>query len=62
MSQPSKRELVERLRPRYLQASRSEKTKILDEFAAVPGLHRKSAIRALRKGYQRGPLIYWTKS
>lgn len=54
MSQPSKRELVERLHPRYLQASRSEKTKILDEFVAVTGLHRKSAIRALRKGYQRG--------
>lgn len=54
MSQPSKRELVERLHPRYLQASRSEKTKILDEFVAVTGLHRKSAIRAPRKGYQRG--------
>ena len=54
MSQPSKQELVERLRPRYLQASRSEKTRILDEFVAVTGLHRKSAIRALRKGYQRG--------
>lgn len=54
MSQTSKRELVERLRHRYLQASRAEKTKTLDEFVAVTGLHRKSAIRALRGGYQQG--------
>lgn len=54
MSQQGKREVVERLRHRYLQASRSEKTKILDEFVALSGLHRKSAIRALRHGYQRG--------
>ena len=52
MSQQSKRELVKRLRPRYLKGSRAEKTKILDEFVAVSGLHRKSAIRALRQGYQ----------
>lgn len=54
MSQRGKRELVERLRQRYLQGSRQEKTKILDEFVAVTGMHRKSAIRALRQGYQRG--------
>ena len=54
MSQKSKREYVERVRHRYLQGSRSEKSKILDEFVAVTGLHRKSAIRALRQGYQRG--------
>ncbi|MFW5941672.1 MAG: ISNCY family transposase [Chloroflexota bacterium] len=54
MSQQGKREVVERLRHRYLQASRSEKTKILDEFVALSGLHRKSAIRALRQGYQSG--------
>ena len=52
MSEKGKRELVGRLRRRYLQARRSEKTKILDEFVAVTGLHRKSAIRALRRGYQ----------
>lgn len=54
MSQQSKRELVERLRHRYLHGSRAEKTKVLDEFVAVTGLHRKSAIRTLRQGYQRG--------
>lgn len=50
MSQQSKQELVKRLHPRYLQASRIEKTKILDEFTAVTGCHRKHAIRALRQG------------
>lgn len=50
MSQQSKRELVRKLHPRYLQASRTDKTKILDEFVAVTGYHRKHAIRKLRKG------------
>lgn len=49
MSQHSKRELVQRLQPRYLKADRKEKTKILDEFVAVTGLHRKAAIRRLRQ-------------
>jgi hypothetical protein len=49
MSQHSKRELVQRLQSRYLKANRQEKTRILDEFVAVTGLHRKAAIRALRR-------------
>lgn len=53
MSREGKREVVERLRHRYLQASRTEKSKILDEFVALSGLHRKSAIRTLRQGYMR---------
>ena len=53
MSQQSKRELVQRLQPRYLKADRKEKTKILDEFVAVTGMHRKAAIRTLRR--QRKP-------
>lgn len=52
MSQHSKRELVQRLQPRYLKADRKEKTKILDEFVAVTGLHRKAAIRRLRQQNQ----------
>lgn len=54
MSNQSKRELVDRLRHRYLHGSRSEKGQILDEFVAVTGMHRKAAIRALRAGYQQG--------
>ena len=50
MSQQSKREMVEHVRHRYLQGSRTEKTKILDEFVATTGLHHKAAIRALRQG------------
>lgn len=49
MSQHSKREIVQRLQPRYLKADRQGKTKILDEFVAVTGLHRKAAIRSLRR-------------
>ena len=49
MSQHSKRELVQRLQPRYLKADRKEKTRILDEFVAVTGMHRKAAIRRLRQ-------------
>lgn len=47
MSQGSKRELLETIRPRYRKASKKEKQKILDEFAAVTGYHRKYAIRVL---------------
>jgi hypothetical protein len=54
MSNQSKRELVDRVRHRYLHGSRSEKRRILDEFVAVTGMHRKAAIRALGRGYQQG--------
>lgn len=43
-------EVAEALRARYLQASRKEKAKILDEFCKTTGLHRKAAIRLLRRG------------
>lgn len=50
MSQGSKRELLETIRPRYRKASKKEKQKILDEFVAVTGYHRKYAIRVLNSG------------
>jgi hypothetical protein len=50
MTRQSLEELVNTWRPRYLRASRKEKTKSLDEFVALTGYHRKSAIRLLRKG------------
>lgn len=52
MSQKSKRELLEVVRPRYLKANKIEKQKILDEFTSVTGYHRKYAIRALRNQVQ----------
>lgn len=48
MSQGSKRELLETIRPRYRKASKKDKQRILDEFVAVTGYHRKYAIRILR--------------
>ena len=50
MSQRSKRELLEAIRPRYLKANKARKKQILDEFVAATGYHRKYAIRMLRKG------------
>jgi hypothetical protein len=35
MSQRSKRELLEEIRPRYLKAKKTEKTNMLDEFVAA---------------------------
>jgi hypothetical protein len=47
ISQQNKVELLQALRQRYLRASKQEKAKILDEFVAVAGCHRKHAIRLL---------------
>ena len=35
--------------PRYKAARRAEKGRILDEFCATTGMHRKAAIRLLRR-------------
>jgi hypothetical protein len=50
MTKPSKRELVLAVRLRYSRASKTEKGRILDEFVATTGYHRKYAIRLLRHG------------
>ena len=49
MSPRSKREYVETILLRYKNASRKEKTAILDEFCIVCGYHRKYAIRLLKR-------------
>jgi hypothetical protein len=54
MTRVSLKELVDVVRSRYLRVSRQEKTRILDEFVAITGYHRKSAIRLLRKGTGAG--------
>ena len=43
-------ELVVALAGRYTSSNREERGRILDEFAAVSGLHRKHAMRLLRAG------------
>ena len=45
----TRKDLIQVLRPRYLNASRAEKTKILDEFILLTGFHRKHAIRTLNQ-------------
>ena len=47
LSKQTRRELLEALRERYRNASKIDKTKILDEFIEIAGCHRKHAIRLL---------------
>lgn len=49
MSPRSKREYQEAVHLRYKNATRREKTAILDEFCATCGCHRKHAIRVLKR-------------
>jgi len=50
ISMATRDELVGAVAGRYARASRVERGRILDEFAAVTGLHRKHAVRLLRGG------------
>ena len=47
ISAPTIVELLEALRCRYRDSPKKEKARILDEFAALTGYHRKHAIRVL---------------
>ena len=49
VSMATRDELLQILRPRYRAATRREKGRILDEFVAVTGCHRKHAIRQLNR-------------
>lgn len=55
----TRRELIRVVRERYVGKSRREKSRILDEFVAVTGYHRKHALRLLNgrrgEGESRGP-------
>ncbi len=48
MSMTSKRELLTTVSPRYVLATDTDKARILDEFVATSGYHRKYAITLLR--------------
>lgn len=50
VSKQTKREILDALRGRYGDASKSEKSRILDEFVAVAQCHRKHAVRLLSGG------------
>ncbi len=43
-------ELLAAVAARYQSGARADKTRIVDEFAAVTGFHRKHAMRLLRAG------------
>jgi hypothetical protein len=45
----TRKELIEALRARYRSAAFGDRIKVLDEFVAVTGYHRKHAIRLLRE-------------
>jgi hypothetical protein len=49
MSLPSKREYLNRIHGRYQRAGRLHKSRILDEFCAICGYHRKAALRLLNR-------------
>jgi hypothetical protein len=55
ISMATQKELLAAIGSRYRVASRREKGRILDEFVATTGYHRKQAIRALRSGAPSAP-------
>lgn len=50
VSMATRDELLAAVAARYQAGARAEKTRIVDEFAAVTGFHRKHAMRLLREG------------
>jgi hypothetical protein len=46
----TKKELLQALKKRYKSSFKKDKTRILDEFCAITGLHRKHSIRLLSMG------------
>jgi hypothetical protein len=55
VTRASLREYAAVQRERYLQATRADKQRFLDEVVAVTGLHRKAAIRLLRRAPRARP-------
>ena len=49
MGKHEKKAYLKQIKPRYKRATKAEKQRILDEFCAVCGYHRKYAIRALNR-------------
>ena len=56
MSLSAKREALARIHGRYGRAGRPHKSRILDEFCATCGYHRKAALRLLNRPMPTGPL------
>ena len=56
ISMTTRKELIEAVGARYRAAPRSERKKILDEFVALTGWHRKHAIRTLNREHAYEPV------
>ena len=54
ISKMAKQELLATIRDRYRESSKKDKSRILDEFIAVTGHHRKHGIRLLRQSGDAG--------
>ena len=54
MTNMSKKELLAAIKPRYIKASKGEKTVMLDEFCNSTGYNRDYAVRILQAGYDCG--------
>jgi len=51
MTPMSKKELIDKVKPRYLKANKEEKGKMLDEFCLNTGYNRNYAVQILQAGY-----------
>src|SRR3990172_4756309 len=61
MNTQAKHQLTLSILPRYLMANKEAKKRILDEYCANTGYHRKDAIRKLKE-YQLTHGIRWKKT
>ena len=61
ISMTTRVELVVALAGRYASGSRADRSRMLDEFAALTGHHRKHAMRLLRAGGRtESPPLGWS--
>lgn len=55
ISTVTRTEVLGAIRSRYLEASKRDKSRMLDEFVALTGCHRKHAVRLLNQSGQQKP-------
>lgn len=56
ISSRTRKELLEAIRRRYHESSKTDKTRILNEFIALTGIHRKYGIRLLHQACETGAM------
>ena len=55
ISLATRTEILGAIRSRYREASKKDKSRMLDEFVAMTGCHRKHAVRLLRQDEDSSP-------